>query len=136
LGGRPQDPGTSPYPNSSYWEKYVDRLLFPQLLTDDEMHTMFGLDHQTFYGLVAEFAVPFLQTGGPQGGTLKPHRMTADSLMALLLLKCQENLSDRLMGALFGEAANTANQWLQGLRNFIYQTDEWLRGGRNLSNIG
>ena len=136
LGGRPQDPGTRPYPNSSYWEKYVDRLLFPQLLTDDEMHTMFGLDHQTFYGLVAEFAVPFLQTGGPQGGTLKPHRMTADSLMALLLLKCQENLSDRLMGALFGEAANTANQWLQGLRNFIYQTDEWLRRGRNLSNIG
>ena len=132
LGGDPQDPGNQPYPNSSFWEKYISRVLFPQLLSDDEMITLFGMYHQTFYGLVQEYAVPFLQTGGPQGGSLKPHRFTADSLMGLLLLKCRKNLSDRLLGVMYGVDARAVNDWLKCLRDYIYQHDDWLQRGRNL----
>ena len=100
----------------------------------DEMITFYMMDHQTFYGLVQQYAVPFLQAGGPQGGTMKPHRMTPDSLLALLLLKIHENLSDRVLGVLFGESASAVNKWLHGLRNHIYQHDPWLERLRNLSN--
>ena len=65
---------------------------------------------------------------------MKPHRMTPDSLLALLLLKIHENLSDRVLGVLFGESASAVNKWLHGLRNHIYQHDPWLRRLRNLSN--
>ena len=136
CGGDPQDPGVPPYPNSQFWDKYISRLLFPQLFSEEEMFTLFNMTHQAFYALVNKFAVPFLQTGGPQGGTLKPHRMTADSLMGLLVLKCQENLSDRLLGCLYGESGQTVNQWLRNLRDYIYQNDEWLQRQRNLSNAG
>ena len=135
TGGAPQDPGIPPYPQSIHWNHYVNRLLFPQLLTADEMLIFYSVSHQTFYSLVEEFAVPYLQGGGPLGGTMKPHRMTADSMMALLLIKCHENINDRLLGAMFGESASAANRWLQGLRNFIYQNDPWLDRGRNLSNV-
>ena len=94
----------------------------------------YTVTHQELYLNVEKFAVPFLQTGGPLGGTLKPHRMTADALMCLLLLKLHENLSDRLIGALFGESSRAANQWIRGLRDYIYQHDEWLIRGRNLSD--
>ena len=136
TGGAPRDPGNPPYVQSKHWDHYVNRLLFPQLLTEEEMRVFYSVGHQEFYSLVQEFAVPFLQTGGPQGGTMKPHRMTADALMALLLLKVHENPNDRLLGALFGESARAANQWLHGLRDYVYQHDSWLRRGRNLSNVG
>ena len=135
CGGAPQDPGNKPYPNSLHWECYVNRALFPQLLSPDEMQTFYATSHQAFYTLVEEFAVPFLQTGGPVGGTLKPHRMTPDALMALLRLKCHHNLCDRLLGSIFGESAATVCRWLNGLRDYIYQNDPWLERGRNLSNI-
>ena len=134
AGGGPRDPGTPAYLLNNYWENYINRLLLPQLLNDEEMHTFFSVSHQQLYYLVEKFAVPFLQTGGPQGGTLKPHRMTPDALMCLLLLKCKENLSDKLIGALFGESSHAANHWIRGLRDYIYQNDEWLIRGRNLSN--
>ena len=60
--------------------------------------------------------------------------MTPDALMCLLLLKCKQNLSDRVIGALFGESSYAANHWIRGLRDYIYQHDEWLIRGRNLSN--
>ena len=134
-GGAPKDPGTPAYVHSTHWEHYVNRVLFPQLLTEEEMKVFYTVDHQTFYSLVEQYAVPFLLTGGPQGGTMKPHRMTPDGLMALLLLKCHENMNDRLLGALFGESAGVANQWLHGLRDHIYEHDGWLNRGRNLSNV-
>ena len=99
------------------------------------MLLLFSVNHQTFYELVEKYAIPYVQGGGPQGGVLKPHRMTPDSLMGLVLLKVHENPSHRLIGLLFGESASTASKWLNGLRDFIYQTDEWLERGRNLSNI-
>ena len=133
-GGPPQDPGNAPYPQNRYWHLYVNRVLFPELLTEEEMYVHYTVNHQTFYELVEQFAVPYIQAGGPQGGGLKPHRMTPDALMALLLLKCHENLNDRLLGSLFGESASTANRWLRGLRDHIYQNDPWLIRGRNLSN--
>ena len=135
TGGAPRPPGVRPYANSNHWEYYTNRLLFPQLLSEDEMLTLYTVNHHNFYSLVEQFSVPFLQTGGPQGGTLKPHRMTADSLMGLLLLKCHENINDRLLGFMFGESASSANRWLHGLRDYIYQNDRWLERGRNLSNI-
>ena len=136
LGGNPRDPGNAPYPQSRFWHHYVNKLLFPQLLTEEEMLVHYTVDHQTFYELVEKFAVPFIQTGGPLGGGLKPHRMTPDALMALFLLKCHENINDRLLGSLFGESAATVCRWLNGLRDYIYQNDQWLQRGRNLSNIG
>ena len=102
----------------------------------EEMKTFYGVGHQTLYSLVQEYAIPFLQLGGQHGGVLRPHRMTPDALMCLLLLKCKENLSDRLLGALFGESSHAANHWLHGLRDYIYQNDQWLIRGRNLSNVG
>jgi hypothetical protein len=84
TGGAPRDPGIQPYAQSRFWSNYVNRMLFPQLLSSDEMKTFYMMDHQTFYGLVQQYAVPFLQTGGPQGGTMKPQRMTADSLLVCL----------------------------------------------------
>ena len=134
CGGAPSDPGVATYPNNGFWESYVNRLLFPQLLTDDEIKTVFGMSHQSFYQLVEKYAIPYLQRGGPGGGTLKPHHLTPDALMGLLLLKCQQNLSDRLLGAMYGEDKITVNHWLHGLRDFIYQNDEWLIRRRNLSN--
>ena len=134
LGGPPQNPGVKPYPNSPYWESYLNRMLFPQLLSKEEMKTFFTVDHQTFYGLVEKYSVPYLHRGGPNGGVLKPHKMTPDALMGLLLLKCHHNLPDRILGSLYGESASSANRWLNGLRDYIYQHDEWLSRGRNLSN--
>ena len=136
TGGAPRDPGNPPYANNIHWEHYVNRFLFPQLLTEQEMKLCYMMDHQEFYSLVNLYAVPFLQTGGPQGGTLKPHRMTADALMALLLLKVHENINDRLTGVLFGESCCAVNKWLHGLRDYIYEHDSWLIRGRNLSNVG
>ena len=136
TGGAPRDPGNLSYAQSKHWENYVNKILFPQLLSDEELKTLYCVDHQEFYGLVQEFSVPFLQQGGPQGGTMKPHRMTPDALMALLLLKCHENINDRLLGVIFGESASTVNHWIHGLRDYIYQHDSWLQRGRNLSNVG
>ena len=82
------------------------------------------------------YAVPFLASGGPAGGVLKPHRMTADALMACLLMKCHYNPNDKLLGAMFGESGFAANHWIRGLRDWIYENDEWLNRGRFLSNIG
>ena len=98
------------------------------------MLDIFGMDHQALYTLRDEFAVPYLRTPGPLGGTMKPHRMTPDALMGLLVLKCQENLPDRILGALFGESSTTVNDWLHGLRDYIYQHDQWLIRSRNLSD--
>ena len=136
LGGPPQDPGIDPYPQNPHWNHYLNRVLFPQLLSPEEMLVFFSVDHQTFYGLRDEFVIPYIQGGGPQGGVMKPHRMTPDALMGLLLFKCHENPSDRLIGALFGESASAANKWLHGLRVYIYQNDNWLVRGRNLSIDG
>jgi hypothetical protein len=93
TGGAPRDPGIHPYVASSHLEHYVNRLLFPQLL----IKVFYTVDHETFYSLVEEFAVPYLQAGGQLGGAGKPHRMTPDALMALLLLMCHENTSDSLL---------------------------------------
>ena len=95
TGGAPRDPGNAPYPQSNFWHLYINRVLFPQMLTEEEMYVYYAVGHQTFYELVEEFAVPYIRAGGPQGAPLKPHRMTPDALMALLLLKCHENLNDR-----------------------------------------
>ena len=73
-GGLPRDPGTPAYLLNTHWEHYVNRLLFPQFLSVEEMKVFYSVDHQELYALVEKFAVPFLQTGGPQGGTKKPHR--------------------------------------------------------------
>ena len=134
AGGAPRDPGTPAYLLNNHWEHYINRLLFPQFLSELEIKVFYSVTHQELYSLVEKFAVPFIATGGPTGGVLRPHRMTPDALMCLLLFKCHENLSDRLIGALFGESGYAANYWIRGLRDFIYQTDDWLIRGRNLSD--
>ena len=136
LGGTPRDPGIPPYQNNPHWTHYLNKFLFPQLLTEEEMVSFLTVDHQELYRLVEQYAVPFLAAGGPAGGVLKPHRMTPDALMACLLMKCHYNLNDKLLGAMFGESGSAANRWIRGLRDWIYEHDEWLRRGRNLSNIG
>ena len=55
--------------------------------------------------------------------------------MCLLLFKCHAGLSDRLIGSLFGESSRAANEWIRGLRDYIYQHDEWLIRGRNLGDV-
>ena len=62
--------------------------------------------------------------------------MTGDALMALFLLKCHTNISDRLLGAMFGESGYVANHWIRGLRDWIYEHDDWLNRGRFLSDVG
>ena len=134
-GGPPRAPGVPAYPNSTHWEHYINRFLLPELLTNEEVKNFYTVDHQTLYTLVNEFAVPFLLRGGPAGGILRPHRMTGDLLMAMLLLKMHENINDRLLGPMFGESASTVNRWEHGLRDYMYQNDRWLQRGRNLSNV-
>ena len=136
AGGLPRDPGNPPYPNNPHWPHYINRFLFPQLMTEAECISFYTVDHQTLYEMVELYVVPFLAAGGPNGAVLRPHRMTADALMALFLLKCHTNINDRLLGAMFGESGNVANHWIRGLRDWIYEHDDWLNRGRFLSNIG
>ena len=105
-------------------------------MTEAECISFYTVDHQTLYEMVELYVVPFLAAGGPNGAVLRPHRMTADALMALFLLKCHTNINDRLLGAMFGESGNVANHWIRGLRDWIYEHDDWLNRGRFLSNIG
>ena len=112
----------------------MNKFLFPELFTEQELMNFFMVDHQTLYGLVAKYAVPFLASGGPQGGVLKPHRMSADALMVCFLLKFHENINDRLLGAMFGETKQSVNNWIRGLRDWIYAHDDWLIRSRSLSN--
>ena len=44
LGGGPQDPGNAPYPQSNYWKYYINRVLFPQLLTEEDMYVYYAVD--------------------------------------------------------------------------------------------
>ena len=133
CGGAPKNPGIKPYPNSRFWESYVNRFLFPQLLSEKQLKIVTSVDHQQLYELVDIYAKPFLQGQGPAGGTLKPHKLTADGLMALLLFKIHENPSDRLLGVIYGEAASAMNHWLNNLRDYIYENDLWLTRKRHLS---
>ena len=135
-GGPPRPPGNPPYQNNRLWGHYINRFLFPEFFTEEELIRFFTVDHQTLYGLVEKYALPFLAAGGPQGGVLKPHRMSADALVTCFLLKIHENIHDRLLGAIFGESGRAVNHWIRGLRDWIYSHDDLLNRGRQLSNVG
>ena len=98
------------------------------------MRSLFMMTHQEFYRNVRKYVVPFLQAGGPNGGARKPHRMTPDAMLAMLILKCHENPNNRFLGFLIGESRTAACNWLNNLRNYIYQNDQWIRRQQNLSN--
>ena len=136
AGGLPRDPGNPPYQNNIHWPHYINRFLFPQLMSEEELVSLFTVNHQTLYAMVQRYVLPFLAAGGPNGAVLRPHRMTADALMALFLLKCHTNINDILLGVMFGESGRSANHWIRGLRDWIYEHDDWLIRGRSLSNVG
>ena len=58
IGGQLQDLRNMPYPNSCYTNRY----LIPQLMSEEEMLSVIGINHQGFYELVDKYAKPYLQT--------------------------------------------------------------------------
>lgn len=103
-------------------------------MTEAELKQTFGLTFQQFYFLREKYIYPCLQDGGPNGGRLFSHEMTPDSLTALLLIKMRELLSDRLLGIMFGESAARICKWLNRISSYIFENDDWLIRGRNLSH--
>ena len=153
LAGLSQPPWANTY-NCRFWNFYINRFLFPQLFEEEDLNTFLGVTHAELYRLVQQFARPLLAAGGPgttttkknsyfifkpkfsAGGTLKPHRMTADALMAALLVRVKHNNSLRLTGLMFRQDHQRVQDWVTRLRDQIYLTDPWLVRGRNLGNPG
>ena len=59
AGGTPRDPGIPPYQNNPHWPHYINKFLFPQLLTEAEMLSFLTVDHQELYRLVEQYSMLF-----------------------------------------------------------------------------
>ena len=129
LNGPPLFPPQNPYPLNPYLSRYINKLLLPTTMSEENYLDMFGVTINQFFRLRDLFVVPAIAVN-----VLRPYIGTADSVLSCFLLKFHKNIDDRFLGLLYGDQdKKNASKWFFLVLDHIYSNSQFVLRLRSLS---